>query len=84
MGQVRPVAPAVLLLCLCGIPEVIEAVGRKLGQINVGVGRHLLHCGPAAAELCRALRKSGIVQQNKLRDVFARFIVAVQRAQMLK
>ena len=54
MGQARPVAPAVLLLCLCGIPEVIEAVGRKLGQIHMGIGRHLLQCGPTAAELGRA------------------------------
>ena len=50
----QPVVPAVLLLRLCGIPQVVEAVGRKLGKIHVGIGRHLLHRGPAAAELCCA------------------------------
>lgn len=49
----QPVVPAVLLLRLGGIPEVVEAVGRKLGKIHVNVGCHLLHRGPAAAELCR-------------------------------
>ena len=29
-------------------------MGRKLGKIHVGIGRHLLHRGPAAAELCCA------------------------------
>ena len=50
----RLVVPAVLLLCLCGIPQVIETVGRKLSQIHMGVGRHLLHRSPATAELGRA------------------------------
>lgn len=48
----QPVVPAVLPAC--GIPQVVEAVGRKLGKIHVGVERHLLHRGPATAELCRA------------------------------
>ena len=36
----QPVVPAVLLLCLGGIPEVVEAMGRKLGKIDVGISRH--------------------------------------------
>ena len=56
----QPVVPAVLLLRLCGIPQVVEAVGRKLGKIHVSIGHHLLHRGPATAELCRAGTKGAL------------------------
>mgnify|MGYP006878004986 CR=1 FL=1 len=66
----RPVAPAVSLLCLGGIPQVVEAVGRKLGKIHVSIGRHLLHRGPAAAELCCAGTKGALgVNPLLARDV---------------
>ena len=45
-------------------------MGRKLGKIHVGIGRHLLHRGPAAAELCRAGTKGALgVDALLARDV---------------
>ena len=66
-------------------------MGRKLGKIHVGIGRHLLHRGPAAAELCRAGTK-GALGVNPLfaRDVdqgkeqVAKLHLALGRADVYK